>query len=130
MISLKRNDYEPDLCFFKKGKAEKFEPNQLLFPAPDLVVEILSKSTETNDRGVKFEDYAANGIPEYWIIDPDKKTIEQYLSSENEYQLNQKTDNGIITSQEIEGLKLPAGAVFNKVENKRFLKEVFKLNLQ
>lgn len=31
------------------------------------------------DRGIKFIDYALHGISEYWIIDPDKKTIEQYI---------------------------------------------------
>jgi len=58
LIALERNDYEPDLCFFKNEKAEKFTDETLLFPAPDLVVEILSKSTKKNDRGIKFDDYA------------------------------------------------------------------------
>ncbi|GAB2598351.1 Uma2 family endonuclease [Spirosoma areae] len=39
-------------------------------PAPDLVIEVLSKSTARRDRGVKFTDYAANGIAEYWIVNP------------------------------------------------------------
>jgi Uma2 family endonuclease len=70
MIACKRNDYEPDLCFFKKDKSDKFDKNTMIFPPPDLVAEILSKSTEKRDRGIKFIDYAINGIPEYWIIDP------------------------------------------------------------
>ena len=56
MISLTRNDYEPDICFFKKEKASKFKEGQKLFPAPDMVVEVLNRSTEKFDRGVKFED--------------------------------------------------------------------------
>ena len=58
MISLTRNDYEPDLCYFTKAKARRFKPSQTRFPAPDFIVEILSPSTAQTDRGVKFEDYA------------------------------------------------------------------------
>ncbi len=52
MIELTRNDYEPDICFFSKEKASAFADDQMLFPAPDLVVEILSKKTAKNDRGI------------------------------------------------------------------------------
>ena len=77
MISLTRNDYEPDICFFKKEKSAKFKEGQKLFPAPDMVVEVLSRSTEKFDRGIKFEDYSFHNIQEYWIIDPRQKTIEK-----------------------------------------------------
>jgi Uma2 family endonuclease len=78
MVSLTRNDYEPDICFFGTAKAALFTPDQMRFPAPDLIVEVISESTERNDRGVKFDDYAAHGVREYWIIDPDAETLEQY----------------------------------------------------
>ena len=38
--------------------------------APDLVVEILSKSTGRRDRGIKKSRYARFRVPEYWIVDP------------------------------------------------------------
>ena len=78
MITLQRNDYEPDICFFDKQKAKYFKEGQRLFPAPDFVVEILSKGTKKNDRTVKFQDYEANGVIEYLIIDPIKKVVELY----------------------------------------------------
>jgi len=65
MISLSRNDYEPDICYFNKEETRQFTPNQMRFPAPDFVVEVLSDRKAANDRGVKFEDYAAHGIVEY-----------------------------------------------------------------
>ena len=61
MISLRRNDYEPDICFFGPEKARTIQPTTLRFAAPDFIAEILSPSTEKHDRGVKFEDYAAHG---------------------------------------------------------------------
>ncbi len=40
------------------------------------MVEILSPSTEKNDRGFKFKRYAQEGIKEYWIADPMHKALE------------------------------------------------------
>jgi len=90
MIRLSRNDYEPDICFFREDKSAEFTSDQALFPAPDFVVEILSESTEKIDRGIKFIDYAAHGVTEYWIIDPLRQTAEQYLLQQGEYRLEVK----------------------------------------
>ena len=115
MISLTRNDYEPDICFFKKEKSAKFKEGQKLFPAPDMVVEVLSRSTEKFDRGIKFEDYSFHNIQEYWIIDPRQKTIEKYLLKNKQYELDEKVHNGnIISSTVIKGFSIPARAIFNK----------------
>ena len=113
LISLTRNDYEPDLSYFTRVKSDAFVPGQMKFPAPDLVVEILSPSTESNDRKVKWEDYAAHGVDEYWIIDPRAQTIEQYLLDGDAYKLAVKVQDGTITSRAIKGLELPARAVFD-----------------
>jgi Uma2 family endonuclease len=126
MISLTRNDYEPDICFFKKEKAAKFKEGQKLFPVPEMVVEVLSRSTEKFDRGIKFNDYALHGIKEYWIIDPRQKTIEKYLLKNKTYQLDEKVHNGnIVTSTVIKGFSIPAKALFNK---KVFLETLNKLS--
>ena len=79
MIHLTQNSYEPDICFWKKELSDKFTDDQMLFPAPTLIVEILSPSTQKSDKGIKFIDYARHGVEEYWLIDPLKKTFEQYL---------------------------------------------------
>ena len=44
--------------------------------APDLVVEVLSPSTTSNDRGIKKDVYERAGVKEYWIVDPIAKSIE------------------------------------------------------
>jgi len=124
LICLKRNDFEPDLCFFKKEKSDFFEKNTLKFPAPDFVIEIISKSTEGIDRGIKFLDYAENQIPEYWLIDPDNETIEQYLLFENEYKLVVKKNDGKIKCNQIENLEFSVRAIFDIAENLKFLKSI------
>ena len=58
-----------------------------VFGAPDLVIEILSRATAAQDRGHKKEVYARYGVREYWIIDPVRRTVEQYLLSGGELAL-------------------------------------------
>ncbi len=123
MLHFPRNNYEPDIAFWTKEKAKNFKPGQLLFPPPDFVVEIISPSTEENDRGVKFIDYAFNEVGEYWIIDPEAETIEQYLNKGREFYLAKKFITGdFIRSFVIKGFKIPVSAVFYKEENLRILK--------
>ena len=116
LITLTRNDYEPDICYFGPEKARAFAPDQMKFPAPDLIVDVLSPSTEANDRGVKFLDYAAHGVAEYWIVDPNAEMIEQYTLRDKEYHLHVKTDTGPVRSTAIEGFAIPVRAVFDEAQ--------------
>lgn len=117
MITLTRNDYEPDICFFHKDKAMTFTTDQILFPTADLVVEVLSTSTEARDRGVKFDDYQAHGIEEYWIVDPENETLEQYHLIDEKYELILKAPSNDVKSFVIEGFQIPIRAIFDDAEN-------------
>ncbi|KYC90368.1 Uma2 family endonuclease [Heyndrickxia sporothermodurans] len=52
---------------------------------PDLVVEILSKSTAKKDKLIKFNRYQKAGVKEYWIVDPLHETIDVYLLQNGAY---------------------------------------------
>jgi Uma2 family endonuclease len=113
MIELSRNNYEPDIVYFRKEICEKFTDDQKLFPAPDLVVEILSESTRKNDYGIKFRDYAAHNVGEYWIIDPETDTIEQYVLLNGVFELQNKLiKTGMLTSLIVPGFLLDLEKVF------------------
>jgi Uma2 family endonuclease len=87
------------------------------FPAPDFIAEVLSDSTEANDRGVKFDDYAAHGVREYWLIDPESRVVEQYDLMGDVYGLRLKLNAGLLQSRVIEGFEIPVGAIFDEGEN-------------
>lgn len=124
LISLTRNDYEPEICFFDRETAAGFADNQMKFPAPSFVVEVLSPSTAKVDRGVKFNDYAAHGVREYWIIDPEPEIIEQYLlNADGAYELEAKVHEGIIESRAIPGFRIPSMAAFREADNLVALKQ-------
>ena len=57
------------------------EREKFLRVVPDLVVEVLSKSTASRDRGEKKAIYAAAGVREYWLVDSRARTLTVFLAS-------------------------------------------------
>ena len=47
--------------------------------APDLIVEILSPSTQSRDRLIKLELYQRAGVREYWLVSPEEQTVQVLL---------------------------------------------------
>lgn len=121
MARFTRNDYEPDVMFFSKEKADTIQPNQSLFPIPDFVIEVLSESAAERDRGVKFRDFEAHQVSEYWIVDVENKVIEQYVIKNGEYELIKKSDEGLIHCSVMKGLDLPIEAIFNEQKQFEFI---------
>ena len=52
------------------------KPEGLFIEQPVLVVEVLSRSTRSEDLLRKAPEYAAAGIGQYWIVDPERRTLE------------------------------------------------------
>ena len=53
--------------------------------APDMVMEILSPSTQRHDRLVKLSLYQRAGVREYWIIDPAEKSVQVFALEDGRY---------------------------------------------
>lgn len=117
-----RNDYEPDVCFFAIEKATGIGQGTLKYPPPDFIAEVLSESTEARDRGEKFEDYAAHGVGEYWIVDPDQEILEQYVVRKGQYQLALKSGTGEVRSVVVSGFCIPVRALFDAQLNLQTLR--------
>ena len=119
LVGLERNDVEPDVCFWLAATAENFTDDMDVYPAPDLVVEVLSKSTKHRDRGVKLQAYALDGVAEYWIADPTRQVIEQYRlvtgREDNSYELTGAfSGDDELTSHVLPGFTIPARACFER----------------
>lgn len=113
-LALTRNDYLPDICFFGREKAAQISPEQVKYPAPDFIAEVLSPSTESKGRGTKFEDYADHGVQEYWLVDPQNETVEQYLLKDGSYDLAVKIKTSNISSAIVSGFTIPVEAIFDR----------------
>ena len=125
MTCFPRNDYEPDVIFFGPAKAAMIDPDTLKFPIPDLIVEVLSPSTEKRDRGVKFQDYALHGVAEYWIIDPVVETVELYRLSGDEYPPVEVQADGLLSSDVVPGFAIPVRAIFDEEINSQVMRQIW-----
>lgn len=124
MTCFPRNDYEPDITFFGLTKAQLIGPDTLKFPVPDLIVEVLSPSTEKRDRGIKFQDYALHGVAEYWILDPLAESVELYRLAGEAYPPVERQTEGLLCSDAIAGFEIPVRAIYDQAENLRVLREM------
>jgi Uma2 family endonuclease len=77
---------QPDLVYLDRTRIGGISQRGIEGP-PTLVVEILSPTTMLIDRSTKLQLYARHGVPFYWIVDPEARTIEAYRLSANGYQL-------------------------------------------
>lgn len=69
------NILEPDLVVVLAEHADRVGA-QVIVGAPDLVVEVLSPGTARRDLGLKRDKYEQAGVREYWIADPEARSIE------------------------------------------------------
>jgi Uma2 family endonuclease len=60
--------------------------------APDLIAEVLSPSTARKDRIIKFNKYLRAGVREYWLVDPDTRTVQVCLLKDGLYFVSGYTD--------------------------------------
>lgn len=110
-----RNSYEPDVAYFGPSKSAKLKDETVIFPIPDLVVEILSESTQKRDRGVKFQDYETHGVTEYWIVDAEAGVLEQYVSTAgSRYELKVKSGSGELVSPVLGGQVVAIRGLFGR----------------
>ena len=77
---------QPDLVYLDPTRAGLVSERGIEGP-PTLVVEILSPSTTNIDRRTKRRLYQRFGVPHYWIVDPESRTIEAFGLAESEYRL-------------------------------------------
>lgn len=107
-----KNVFEPDVLFISVVRKSQIGENRIT-GAPEFVVEILSKSTEGNDRNQKMTKYGEYNVIEYWIVHPKEEFIEVYHNENKEMQLVQTAKVGdSISSKAIEGFVLDLGKVF------------------
>lgn len=105
-LAQKPSGREPDLAFVRTEHVGRIEPTFINGPV-DLAVEIVSPDSVTRDNREKLAEYQAAGIPEYWIIDPRRKTARFYqLDADGHYQLGPIDADGIYTSQQVTGFRL------------------------
>src|SRR5262249_32978433 len=75
-----RRGVQPDVQYYRSDTpARRGQDAGLIDGHPDLVVEVISPSSRRYDRVIKLGYYQSVAVPEYWIIDPDARTVERLV---------------------------------------------------
>jgi Uma2 family endonuclease len=113
---------EPDLLVVLVENRERIRERWLEGPA-DVVIEIVSPESTVRDRGDKFAEYQAAGVPEYWLIDPVHRDADFWaLNTDGHYEPRPHDAQGRLTSAVLPGFALDAAILWDD-EN------LFRVNL-
>ncbi len=106
------NVIQPDILFISKERLNIITDKNIR-GAPDLVIEILSEATAYRDLVKKKRLYAKHGVKEYWIVDPEEKTVEIYSLKEDVFVITQSfTEKDVLKSPMLLGLEIKLIKVF------------------
>lgn len=70
----------PDIIFISNERRDEIASGERVYGAPDLIIEIVSPGSENErrDRVAKRQLYGKHGVKEYWVVDPQQRTVEIY----------------------------------------------------
>lgn len=79
---------EPDISVIcDRSKLDKYGCRG----APEMIVEVLSPASQRHDQLIKLNLYQRAGVLEYWIVDPENKTVRVML----------RADSGLLQTHEV-----------------------------
>ena len=105
---------QPDLVHVDPSRAHMITRRGIEGP-PTLAVEIISPSTPAIDRVKKLALYARYGVPYYWIVDPDARSIEGYELGAGVYRLVDTVAAEPRALPPFPGLPLVAGRIWSTI---------------
>jgi Uma2 family endonuclease len=101
--------FEPDIIVVcDKTKLD----SRMCNGAPDLVVEVLSPSSVRYDKDRKFKKYLAAGVREYWVVDPDKNTLQANILVDGRYIAIMYGETDVVPVHVLEGRAIDLAEVF------------------
>ena len=77
---------QPDLLVVMNER-QKIIGSKKLKGIPNLLIEILSEDNADYDRVLKMSTYERANVPEYWIVDPEERTVHQFVGIEGKFVL-------------------------------------------
>lgn len=71
-------NYEPDIFFIPRERLGALG-EEYVAGAPGLIVEVVSQGTRVYDVKTKASAYREHGVPEYWVVDPERRVVIRHL---------------------------------------------------
>lgn len=106
------NIVQPDVIYIARDNLDIIRDG-FVFGVPDLVVEILSKSTGQRDKTIKKALYERFGVKEYWLADPEYRIVEQFVLEDRHYRLAATlTEQDKLVSTTVPCLQVDLNSIF------------------
>lgn len=109
---------EPDLSYVSPGRLHIVRYAGVFGP-PDLVIEIVSPSTEARDRTQKRDIYGRHGVREYWVVGGPSRVVTQFVlpgdpADRRSYGPPREYGTGEVLASPVTGWRLAVGDLFPK----------------
>lgn len=108
-----RRGREPDLLFIPNEFVETVQESYVNSHGVGLVVEITDARNRSLDKGDKFKDYQLAGIPEYWIVDVDKREVTFFVLLHDRYVALGSDADGRYESRALKGLVIETASLWS-----------------
>ncbi len=96
---------QPDVIFLPTAEAEAVKGANRIDGAPPLLVEILSPGSVRHDTLTKRALYERNGVSEYWIVDPETRTLVQLFLRGGSYAAAELSGTDAVRSEVLKGFE-------------------------
>jgi Uma2 family endonuclease len=114
MVLTSRRATQPDVVFISNERLGIIK--ERIMGAADLVAEVISPGSRRRDRIDKRDLYEQHGVREYWLIDPEAKTVEVLHLEAGTYQLVGRWHPGErARSRLLKGFEVPVTPLFGEV---------------
>jgi Uma2 family endonuclease len=105
----------PDIQFFRTGNLPVDQQKGLERGHPDLAIEVISPTSRSKDSVRKLYDYAAIGTPEYWLVDPEARTLTRMVLRDGAYSIVEAVEgDAVFRPQGFEGLEIDLGQLWSE----------------
>lgn len=104
----------PDLAGWRRERLPAFPDTSPISVRPDWTCEILSRSNAARDLWEKLRLYHQAGIPHYWVLDPDHRTLRVHRYTEPGYQVVLDVGHdAVVRAEPFEQIELAVAELFD-----------------
>lgn len=105
----------PDLQFYRRDNLPEGQEKGLERGRPDLAIEVISPTSRSKDSVRKLQDYASIGVPEYWLVDPEERTLQRLVLREGVYGIVETHEGDAVFSPDgFDGLEIDLARLWNE----------------
>ncbi len=108
----------PDIQFYARDNLPTGQEKGLEHGRPDLAIEVISPTSRSKDSVQKLQDYASIGVPEYWLIDSEERTLQRLVLREGVYGIVDALQGNVVFRPDgFQGLEIDLARLWRRPTN-------------